>query len=224
MKRSVFSLVFMFVSLATVTPASAQIISLRQNVWLHGTPVTVFNASDGSFKIFVDDNEAGIIGPGGRWSINFGGGLFVFQNSQQVINFGLSAQVCSDAYMGEITNNPPYWAADSGLLGGLAITNSYLATAPGIKDLRKRVDKIKKQLDDRPGGGPMKKELDRWRKVVEQLGYFRRDAVCEGGDVEGVRVQLQLDSYNHYRRSVTLYLRGDKQSGYRFDDPSRHAY
>ncbi|MEK7195334.1 MAG: hypothetical protein AAB655_01420, partial [Patescibacteria group bacterium] len=173
--------------------------------------------------IFMDQHDAGIIGPGGRWSVNFGGGLFIFYSPYQTINFVLSAQVCSDAYETEM-NNPPYWASDTGFLGELAITNSYLANTPGIKDLRKRVDKIKKQLDDRPGGKEMKKEIDHWKKVVEKEGYYRRGAVCEGGEIEGVRVNLTLDSYNTYRRSVALYIRGDKQSGYRIDNPSRYAY
>jgi hypothetical protein len=116
---------------------------------------------------------------------------------------------------------PPRWAADEGLVGGLALTKEYLAGQPSEPDLKKRVEQLEKKLSKRLGHREMIAELHDWFNAVKHLGINRSVQVCGNPVTLTALVHVQYNLYE--RRTVMLVVRGDRKHGYRVNGP-RDAY
>ena len=75
---------------------------------------------------------------------------------------------------------PPEWAMNRQLLGDSAITDAYLQSSPSEASLEKRVDLIKKTLNDKGvlGKKTMEKDLSKWLKFCRKYGRFTMGASC----------------------------------------------
>ncbi|GEM_PF-1846822 len=207
-------------------PARAQRISVSQGVWLHGTLVTVFDATDDEapIKLVVNDKELnGVLGPGQHTGIRFGSGLFIFYPQYGYYEAVISAKVCESAPKTNFIVPPPDWAADKNLLGSLALTPEYLETNPRESELRGRVKAINNFLRDHLGRKEMQAELKAWFEQVKRSGIKYSEATCNGPAITGVRVPVYLSDYNN-RRTIAVYIRGSRETGYRIEGPQYTAY
>lgn len=239
MRMIIAILAFALSSVATDAGAQA---SFSQRAWLRGTKVVVFNATydQRPIRIILDEkNVDRVLGPGEHWSASFGGGLPIVYTSNQRISLVITAKGC-DSQPTRLTVAPPDWARDESFLGAenilaatpganagasrLTLSDDYLESRPSEPELKKRVEEIKKFLDHQLGGKRMKRELDDWFKAAKNVGLAFNGLDCNGPDIEGVRVDFNVDSWNESHRAIAIYIRGDRARGYVMEPPRWIAY
>ncbi len=202
------------------TDAVAQ-ASFSQRAWLHGTKVVVFNATYDCtpLRLLLDDKTIDkVLKCGDPWSASFGGGLPIVYTSNQQISLVITAKGC-DTNPTRLVVVPPDWARDESFLGALTMTDEYLNSRPSRPELKKRVEEIKKFLDHQLGGKRMKGEISDWFKAAKKIGLAFTGLDCNGPDIEGVRVDFNVDSYNESHRAIAIYIRGDRARGYVMEPP-----
>lgn len=209
MKTGHFVHACMLVALLFAPTMTALAFQFQQNIWYSGTTVKIVNDTGVPIVAQVGTSEKFIpAGESKAWNID--GGLFLFSGNSTQLAVG--AQICKEIRSSHA--NPPAWATNQNLLGGLAITTSYLSSNPRESDLKRKVRLIKKYLDRREqvGRKQLKKELDRWFRGVKRWGFAGKHE-CVGPHVGGP--QLSTYSSPNNRRVITLYVRRGAQRGYR---------
>lgn len=221
-KQSIVAMLIVFAFPAT----AASQINLSQSMWLQGTKVLIVNATeDGLIQLVANGKRIrGTVSPGNNASITFGSGLFVFYPASGYYEAAVSANICKTSSQATFVVPPPDWATDQNLLGSLALTPDYLGSNPRKSELRGRVKAIEKFLHDRLGEKEMKAELRDWLNAVEKTGLAWRDSSCSDPVVLGIRVPVYLNSYNNAGRTLAVYIRGNRTSGYRAEGPQNTAY
>lgn len=156
----------------------------------------------GTSEQFVPAGESAV------WSA--GSWLFSYGTTQLTV----TAQICDGVRNIPIASIPA-WAASDLLPQGIAISEEYLATNPSEKELKRRVDEIKKFLDVRQqiGRKEMKKELDRWFKIVRKNGFWAVVRRCSSGPYAQSQT-IYANSYNYNRQVLTLFVRENPGNGY----------
>lgn len=204
---------------AAVIVASAAIgASAQQTISLGlikgGPNVVVWGANNRPTEIFIGPALQGTVQPGGNWShdfasrVNVGGWISIV------------ARVCDSSKSMPMTFWPPQWASNPSL--GNALSDEYIRSNPQTADLKKRVKDIEAKLKKYPGQRERKAELETWFKKVEKLGITVPGATCENPSVvQGYRVwvgpyQYGGGYYSASRWTITLYIVGSKEKGYRF--------
>ena len=205
---------------AIASPVSAQVY-FSQRAWLRGTTVVVLNAPDAQRPIRIILNAKNVdrvLSPGDHWSASFGGGLPIVYASNQYVQLVITAKGCNSQPT-RLVVVPPDWARDDSFLGALTLTDEYLNSKPTEPELKKRVEEIKKFLDNQLGGKRMKRELDQWFRAAKKASLAFYGLACNGPDIEGVRVNFSIDSYNENHKAIAVYIRGDRASGYVMEPP-----
>jgi len=199
--------------LALFSASAALAQSVEQNVWLRGTQIKVQNATDDHKPIVAQVGTSEyFIAPGGNyvWAINRG---FFFFAAPTYLT--VSAQVCDGVKYVQIVPVPA-WAASSLVPQGLALSEDYISKNPSEKDLKRRIDEIKKILDKQGqvGRKEMKKELDRWFKTAKKYGFGAVVRECSSGPYALGQPVSADNLYNYNRRVVTFFVRGNAKNGY----------
>jgi hypothetical protein len=220
------SILASLIILAFPAQSKAQ-IGFSQSAWLYGTEVVAFNATEdeASVKLVVNNRDfKGVLGSGEHKGVRFGSGLFIFYPTYGYYEAVISAKVCSSSLKTTFISPPPSWAMNTGVLANLALTQDYLDTNPGERELRFRVEEIKRSLRDRLGHKEMKSELDYWFRSVKRSGITFDGVTCEGPAIQGVRIPIYDNSYNNTTRTLAVYIRGSRKTGYRVEGPLYTAY
>ncbi len=113
-------------------------------------------------------------------------------------------------------NGPPSWATDEKFLGTLALTDAYLETDPGERDLGSHVNAIKSFLDRRGEltRKQMKKDLDSWFKEVRRAGLRQTAPLCSTADAQLIVGTVDVTSY-WGRRPYVIEVTGNRDEGYK---------
>ncbi|MDE2018912.1 MAG: hypothetical protein KGJ13_01045 [Patescibacteria group bacterium] len=118
----------------------------------------------------------------------------------------------------------PDWATDPTIVGGLAITEGFLDSQPSEPVLHRRIEDLKRTLDQqkRLGRKDMKKDLDFWYKGVKRVGLVHEEPVCVNAKTIEIRTRIAYDTFD--RLAVPIRITGDRERGYRVEGPVDHWY
>ncbi len=192
-------------------PALAQ-VHLGKS-WTNSLEVTVINnTADRSAIIVHHDKGNLILGHGEHMRFSLGGGIGLGRSYSRV---DLQVTFCKGGIV-ESHFVPPAWSTDHELLGSAALPETFSKNT-SKKDLKDRVNEIKKQIKKRDllGRKRLERELDNWFKVAERSGPGVTTASCVPAIVksEAFNVPYYYAGYGmNQRESVTLSASGSGES------------
>lgn len=173
------------------------------------SPVVVINAtSDRAPLIAIDtaNHHNAVVEPGAPTTIN------VEYFSEEGDAF-FAVDACTNTQKAYQFNAPPEWAMDAANFSDAALTSEYLYSHPSVKNLKDRVDKIKRVLRDQLGGKTKTRELNAWFRIVKREGLSEEVTNCNGAIPVQVRIASATLMYN-FGAQTTVTISGDRAHGY----------
>lgn len=172
-------------------------------------PVVIINAtSDRAPLVAMDtnNNRSVIVWPGVPGRINV-----EFFSEQGDASFALNACLSTgEAYH---FNSPPDWATDPRDFPGVALTEAYLDSRPSEKNLKDRVNGIKRILHGQLGEKTKARELNTWFRIVKRDGLATKVINCSGAIPIPVRIASATLLYN-LGSQTTVTIAGNRTRGY----------
>ena len=145
-----------------------------------------------------------------------------------MMNFGVTRgemsvvlQVCKELDYQHATDFAPIWAQNRNEFGADALGDVNDKTS--LKEIKRRVENIKKSLRDYPGGKVKERELDNWYKRVKHNGVNLSGVQCRSPRVLPVKTYGWNYGYSQLH-IIQLTVRGDEERGYRIDPPQYAGY
>ncbi len=188
------------------------IASAQQIIPIFGAPkapVVIINAtSDHTTLVAMDtgNNHSVIVWPGVPGRINV-----EFFSEQGDASFAINA--CSSAEQAYHFNGPPDWATDVRNFPEVALTEEYLGSHPSEKNLKDRVNGIKRILHGQLGEKAMTSELSAWFKIVKRDGFSTKVVNCANAFPIPVRI-ASATLLNNLGSQVTVVISGSRANGY----------
>ena len=151
--------------------------------------------------------------PGGVWSHDFGARIPGWRAMDHNM-----ARVCESATV-KTYSSPTLGGKPTSTSRGLyALIPAYLQAMHTKKEIGEQVSEIRAHIKGYPGDKLRDQELKEWLREIEKVGLRMPRVACENPTViQGYRLWIGVD-YSGYvtRNTVTLYVRGSKDTGYKF--------
>jgi hypothetical protein len=161
------------------------------------------------------NNHSVVVFPGVPGKINV-----EFFSEQGDASFAINA--CSSVGEGYYFNEPPAWATDAGDFPRIALTREYLDSHPSEKNLKDRVDDIKRILHGQLGEKAKARELSMWFRIVKRDGLATKVVNCSNAVPIPVRIASSTLLYN-LGAQTTVTISGNRARGYYVAYP-QYAY
>jgi len=172
-------------------------------------PVVVINATSDRMPLVAMDtgnNHSVVVFPGIPGKINV-----EFFSEQGDASFAINA--CSAVGEGHHFNDPPDWTTDTGNFPEVALTKEYLDSHPSEKNLKDRVDGIKRVLHGQLGEKARARELNVWFRIVKRDGLTTKVVNCSNAVPIPVRIASSTLLYN-LGSQTTVTISGNRARGY----------
>jgi hypothetical protein len=195
--------------------ATAQTTSVFVGYSTNGTTVKILNATDDNALIgpVLDGQQDRQLTPRGKMFQRHYTNAMGILNGPQKIDWQVYGCRNEHQALPGTFYNPPEWTADTTYLGGLAITQDYIAGNPNEDRLRERVDSIENLLNGRRELGRKDKinELKAWYKSVKKTSLKVQDQIC--GNPQIITGTLTVsDWYGHH--TILITVRGSAANGF----------
>lgn len=184
-------------------------------MWSDGVRVVVVNdtADQRICRIEVDGRYVGNVHPGQTVPVFRYNGLWIVSTTGYQRQLSITAKVCREAKEVQNFYAAPSWVLDERIVGSKAdlLADAFLRANPPEQEVKKRVEQLKKLLDERKlmGRGELKRQVDTWYGFVKSNGVERTEIQCEDPVAVSTTVYVYGNTYERSRTS-TLFLRGSK--------------